>query len=162
MVRNLTRWDFLLSIGLSVAFLGFVLSSDRPLSQANVPVAVAIPFGIALATGAAIAGNRLADGTKDDTYGEVLRAVDPDGKRTQRPYLIVSVTGILCAASGAFLLITGDELGRTLAAWAYSVEVFLASWALFGFLDLLLLGSRHHSRQSKLRALRERDDRQRP
>lgn len=161
MVRNLTRWDFLVSLGLSAVFLAFVLSSDRPLTEANVPLVVAIPFGIALATGAAVAGNRLADGTKDDTYGEVLRAANPGGERTQRPYLIVSVTGIACAAFGAFLLIAGDELGRTGASWAYAVEVFLASYALLGFLDLLLLGSRHNSRQSRLRALREREDRRR-
>lgn len=96
----MTRWDFLLSLGLSATFLGFVLSSDRPLSEADLPIAAAIPFGIALATGAAVAGNRLADGTKDDTYGAVLRTVDPSSQRTQRPYLIVSVTGVACSAPG--------------------------------------------------------------
>jgi hypothetical protein len=158
-VRHLTRWDFLLSLGFSAAFLIFVFSSDRPLSEANVPVTAAIPFGVALAVAATVAGNRLADGTKDDTYGEVLRSLDPKGAGTQRPYLIISVVGVACAALGSILLVTGDELSRSIAAWAYAVEVFLASYALFGFLDLLLLGSRHHSRQSQLRALRERENR---
>ncbi len=161
MVRNLTRWDFLASLGFGALFLAFALSSDRPLSEAAIPVAAAIPFGIALATGAAVAGNRLVDSTKDDTYGEVLRAVDPSGERAQRPYLIVSATGIACAAMGALLLIAGDELGRSVAAWAYGLEVVLGSYALLGFLDLLLLNFRHHSRQSRLRALRERDERRR-
>lgn len=159
MVRNLTRWDFLGSLGFSALFLSVVLSSNRPLSEANAPLTVAIPFGIALAAGAAVAGNRLADGTKDDAYGEVLRTVDPTGQRAQRPYLVVSVAGVVCSVLGGLLLVAGNEMGRPLAAWAYAAEVFLASYAVLGFLDLLLLGYRHHSRQSRLRALREREDR---
>jgi hypothetical protein len=79
----------------------------------------------------------------------------------QRPYFDVSVTGVACAAFGGALLIAGDQMTRTWAAWAYALEVLLASYALFGFMDLLWLGHKNNVRQSSLRALQEEEDRRR-
>jgi hypothetical protein len=159
LLRNALHWDFLFSLFIAVIFLVFTLTSDRPLEDATGPITASITLGVAVALGAAVASRWLADRVKDDSYGEAIRARDPDESRAQAPYRIVTVAGVLAAAGGALLLISLGEMARTWTVIAYSVVLLLAMYSLFGMLDLLLLGHRHQRRQAVLRALREAENR---
>ena len=116
-------------------------------------------LGVAVAVGAAVAGRWLADRIKEDAYGEVLRALDPDESSAQAPFRLVSIIGIATSIGAVLLLMTHGEFNRTWTAVAYAGEFILALYALLGLLDLLLQTHRHQRRQARLRAIREAENR---
>ena len=158
-MQHLKRWDFIGSLVIAIGFLAAVFASDRPLDEAAGPLTAAITLGVALALGAAVASRWLGDSSKDETYGEVLRAIDPQGRRAQQPFMIVVAVGVVTSLWGGVLLMAEGEFPRTLAGWFYALEVLLAAYGLLAMLDVLLLGFRHQRRQSALRALRESEQR---
>lgn len=159
LVRHAVHWDFLGSLSGAAVFLFFLLDSARPLPDEPGAVTAAIPLGLAVAVGAAVAARWLADRVKDDAYGEVIRVLDANESKAQRPYLVVTVAGIATTVGGMLLLIARGELGRTVTACAYGALLFLALYGVLGLTDLLLLGHRHQRRQARLRALREEENR---
>lgn len=158
-LRHFAHWDFIVSLGLATTFLILVLRSDRPIEDATGPLGVAVGLGVTVAVGAAVAGRWLADRIKDDAYGEVLRALDPDESSAQAPFRLVSIIGIATSVGAVILLVTRGELNRTWTAVAYAGELVLALYGLFGLLDLLLQTHRHQRRQARLRAIREEENR---
>lgn len=158
-VRAVWGWDLVVSLLVSVVFLWFVLSSDRPLEDAHGVLVASIPFGVTIVLGVLVAARWLSDRLKDDPYGELLRSVDPDESSSQAPFAVVATAGLATSCLGVLLLLIQGEVGRALTAISYAALLFLAVYSLLGFADLILLLRRHQRRQAKLRSIQEKERR---
>lgn len=160
-LRAVWGWEFVASLLVSVIFLVFVLSSDRPLEDAIGALYASVPYGIALAVAGLVASRWLTDRLKDDPYGELLRAIDPDESKSQDPFIVVIISGLATTLIGIVLILLQGELGRSLTALSWAVLLFSTLFGLFGTADLVRIVRRHLRRQAKLRSNQEKERRRR-
>lgn len=154
-------WDAILSLVTAGVFVVVMLRSSRPLEDVRALIIASVPYGVAIATGAMVAGRWASDRIKDSAYGEVIRVLDPSEARMQRPTLTVALAGIATTVVGIALLLTYKEFGRTATVLAYGVLLALALYGAFGLIDLYRQGRRHLARLSLLQSTREEEDRRR-
>lgn len=160
-LRTVWGWELAASLLISVVFLWFVLPSDRPLEDAAGALYASVPYGIALAVAGLVASRWMTDRLKDDAYGELLRSVDPDESRSQDPFIVVVISGLIATLIGIVLILIQGELGRTPTALSWALLLFFALYGLFGTADLVRIVRRHLRRQARLRSTQERERRRR-
>ena len=154
-------WDALLALIIGGAFVVVTLWSPRALEDVRPLLIASVPSGVAIAPGAMVAGRWASDRIKDSVYGEVIRVLDPNEARMQRPTFVVAATGVATTLVGIGLLTTYDEFGRATTVWAYGLLLALALYGALGLFDLFRLGRSHLARLSILQSMREEEDRRR-
>jgi hypothetical protein len=157
--RSLVHWDAIVSVLLGVLFFVLVATSDAPLEDASSLIIAAMSLGGTVAFGSLVAGRWISDRMKDDTYGEVVRKIDPDESRAQLPFFMVAWAGLFLMIAAILTLLTKGQIGRSVTTFCYSILVTLVSYNVLGLLDLVALSRRHLRRQATLRALREEEQR---
>lgn len=161
MWRNLGRWDSLAAFGLAALFVVLCVQSTEGLIDTTAVLGVAVALGVGISVGAAVAARWLTDATKGDSYGELLRAMDPAAHGMLTPPVMVALAGLGTSIGAGILLVIKAQLSRTELCWAYGLEVFLAAYAVFAMADLVLINLRHQARQSRMRGLEEKERRRR-
>jgi len=144
-----------LSFVAAACFWVVVGVSSRPLEPAHSLVAAAAALGATVGLGAFVTGRWLSDRLSKDEYGTLIIAFDPDESKTQHPYIVMSITGLITATFSIVLAVTGDELPRSLGVLAYGLVFGLAIYCALGSISLVMISRRHQRRASVLRALKE-------
>jgi hypothetical protein len=138
-----------------------LLGSERPLEDVNGLVVASIPTGVSIAIGAQVVVRWLGDRTKDSSYGELIRVVDPGESRARLPYQVVTGAGLLTSGLGLFVAFTRGEFPRTVEASLYSVLVALFVYDILGLASLFAISARHAKRASALQGISEEAERER-
>jgi hypothetical protein len=149
------EWDAMLSVLAVSVFWMVTATSSRALEPVQSLFAAAVALGATVGFSAFVTGRWVSDRLAKDEYGTVIVAFDPDESETQRPYFIMSLTGLVTAAFGIFMAIVAGELSRPLAVTLYGVMLGLASYCVLGSISLVTISRRHQKRASILRAMKE-------
>jgi hypothetical protein len=152
-------WDAVLSVVAGITMYAFLRSSTRELLDGKPYLTAAIALGSAVGIGWLVGSRWLTDHLNKDEYGEIVRTFDPDSKTTQRPYLFVAIMAFVLALGSILVMVTYENIPRQAVVICYSILFGLAIYAVLGSVSLGLITYRHTARASRVRALKERDER---
>ena len=156
-VRN--EWDAALSILLALLFCvlafagGYQIADPQPYSVA------AVVGGFTMGSTALVAYRWISDRIKDSDYGQLIRVIDNSESNFSRPYIIVAVTGYLTSLYAVVLALVQKALPDNALIIAIALLIALGSYSILGSISITLLSRRHIARLSRLRALREENER---
>jgi hypothetical protein len=139
-----------------------LLSIDRPLTIPSGLDVAALGAGLTLSAANIVSLRWVSDRLKDSSYGEIIRARDPDEGEVSLPYLVVAISGFATALVAILDILVHDSASRDVRAVILSIELLFGLYSVLGSLSLLRVSARHQRRYAKLQAIKEaqeRDDR---
>lgn len=149
------EWDATISVLAGLVTWAFIVASDRPLEPSQPLFAGLVGLGGTVGLGAFVTGRWISDRLAKDEFGAMMAAIDPDESVTQRPYVIMALAGLVCAAVGLTLAVTSSELTRPVAAVTYAAALTCGSYCILGTMSLVVTTRRHQKRAALLRAMKE-------
>lgn len=153
-LSTMGHWDLWVAVIGAVLFLvGVLVAGDFRGSQ---PMLIAgVPTNLTIAIAAWLGGRWVADRLRSETYGEVVRLLDPAEEAASLPYHVVSVVAVVAALTCGVAAALFDEVATVLRATLHGGALLLTLWSVLGLASLVTLTFRHQRRIAEIQSLQE-------